>query len=469
MREDNIAMLNDTLSILETGYYLLNGDRIDLKLTRPQMEEVQVYLPDRVYEISQSRDFDHTHVSDRCEYNCVREDSYTHARKLTDRYADAPGSQKPVLVLNLANPVNPGGGVLKGSRAQEEDLCRKSSLFLSLTSDAASAYYRYNKSLKTYMGSHAVMIHPQVEIIKDENGELLPESVIVAVMTCAAPALHHGKEGMTEKQYEQMIYDRIAGMLKVAAYLGYDKLVLGAFGCGAFLNDARVVSGLFYKALKEFDYDGMKDHDMFRQIDFAVLDHSYDQHNFNAFSRYFNHFYEIDESPEGKPAEQLQIGPNSYDAVFFHKTDEPFGFLSNWYPSTFLIDGIRYTSAEQYIMYQKCKLLGDDASAQAILDNDDVAAQQAIGRNAKGYINAVWSGARQIIAFRGLMAKFSQNEDLKQQLLDTGNAYLVECARSDKVWACGRGLDDRRRSNADTWDGQNILGFALMEVRSRLK
>lgn len=55
-----------------------------------------------------------------------------------------------------------------------------------------------------------------------------------------------------------MVYGRITGMLKVAAHLGYEVLILGAFGCGAFLNDAHVVSDLFYKALKEFDYDGME-------------------------------------------------------------------------------------------------------------------------------------------------------------------------------------------------------------------
>jgi hypothetical protein len=108
------------------------------------------------------------------------------------------------------------------------------------------------------MGSDAVIIHPQVEIIKDENGELLEDTAIAAVMTCAAPMINYGLEGMTQQQYEAMVYKRITGMLKVAAYLGYRYLVLGAFGCGAFRNDARIVSDLFYRALKEFDYDGIE-------------------------------------------------------------------------------------------------------------------------------------------------------------------------------------------------------------------
>ncbi len=102
-------------------------------------------------------------------------------------------------LLNLANPWNPGGGVRHGARVQEEDLCRKSSLLLSLESRAAERYYQYNRSLNTYMGSDALMITPHVEIIKDENGELLDDTVVVSVLTCAAPMVTRGKEGMSEE------------------------------------------------------------------------------------------------------------------------------------------------------------------------------------------------------------------------------------------------------------------------------
>jgi ribA/ribD-fused uncharacterized protein len=66
------------------------------------------------------------------------------------------------------------------------------------------------------------------------------------------------------------------------------------------------------------------------------------------------------------------------------------------------------------------------------------------------------------------MAKFTQNEELKQKLLDTGDAYLVECAGSDKNWACGVRLNDEGRFDAENWTGGNILGFALMEVRETI-
>ncbi len=167
--------------------------------------------------------------------------------------------------------------------------------------------------------------------------------------------------------------------------------------------------------------------------------------------------------------EKLLINGQLHDAVFFHLPEEPDGYLSNWYPAAFVLDGITFTSTEQYIMYRKCLLFDDSVSASAILATDDPARHQAIGRNAAGFNGTVWDGVKQTIAFRGLMAKFSQNENLKKQLLHTGNAYLVECAFKDVIWACGIRLHEDERLDISKWRGQNILGFTLMEVREALK
>ena len=171
----------------------------------------------------------------------------------------------------------------------------------------------------------------------------------------------------------------------------------------------------------------------------------------------------------GKIPDKLKVSGQEVDAYFFHRPEEPHGYLSNWYTSPFDLDGMHFTSVEQYIMYRKCKIFGDEISAKAVLATEDTAAQQAIGRKAAGYIGSIWAGMRQMVVLRGLMAKFSQNEDLKQKLLDTGDAYLVECAGSDKIWACGIRLNDDKRFNAENWTGDNILGFALMEVREMLR
>ncbi len=321
-KQDNIAMLDDTLDILNKGYYRVGDKKVTLKLSRAQMEEAHVYLPLDVLEISEKKDFKHEHFPDRCAYGCENMDSFKMARKRMDQFSDHLSQEgtKPVLVLNLANPVNKGGGVRRGSKAQEEDLCRKSSLLVSLEGEQASAYYEYNRDLKdrtdTYMGSHAVMIHPQVEIIKDEAGNLLEDTVVVAVMTCAAPKITFGLEGLTQKEYEAMVYNRITGMLKVAAYEGYQYLVLGAFGCGAFDNDARIVSDLFYKAFKNFDYDGMKAKDMFRRIDFAVMSRHNDQYNFKEFYRNFSDFYrDEDQKEKERILENIKKTEGHLDAI----------------------------------------------------------------------------------------------------------------------------------------------------------
>ena len=306
MRQDNVKMLNDTLAIFERGNYRIGNKKVLLKLSAEEIEEAQVFLPGDIERLDDGGE-EAAEPAGNCTYACVNVDSFSLARKRNAQFIAGANHKKPVLVLNLANPVNPGGGVRRGAKAQEEDLCRKSSLLRSLEGPNASAYYEYNRSLHTFMGSNAVIISPQVEIIKDEEGNLLRDSVIVSVMTCAAPMLTYGMEGMTQKEYKTMVYRRITGMLKVAAYLGYEYLILGAFGCGAFHNDANIVSDLFYKAIKDFEFRGLKEKNLFRRIDFAVLDHSHKHYNFNEFSRNFNHFQREEDQAGDQPIEEREI------------------------------------------------------------------------------------------------------------------------------------------------------------------
>ena len=218
-RTPDIQKFEDTMQILKQGFYEKDGRKITLKLTAGKMEEIQVYLPDDVKEICNNTEFKTAATeSESCIHSCENIDSYALARKRVSE-----GISK-VLVLILASPVHPGGGVRRGARAQEEDLCRKSSLLQSLESKAASKYYEYNKRLHSFMGSDALMLTPSVEIIKDENGALLDDSIVVSVLTCAAPKVSGGKEGMSETAYRQLVYNRIVGMLKSAAFLGYRHL-----------------------------------------------------------------------------------------------------------------------------------------------------------------------------------------------------------------------------------------------------
>ena len=291
----NKEMFEDTMSILRRGSYEVNGKKVTLKLSQKEMEDCIVLLPEQVKECMESSKISRgtvPFVLGRNGVDCENSDSYAAARAV---------KAENVLVLNFANAIHPGGGVLNGATAQEEDLCRKSSLYCSLSSNEAKKYYRYNYNLHTEMGSDAMILTPKVEIIKDETGNLLEETSVVAVLTCAAPNVAGGYEGKSEEEYRKMVYDRIVGILKCAAYYGYERLILGAWGCGAFDNDPAVISDLFYQALKELDYNGVNSNSLFRSIVFAVWDHSPDRKNLKEFYRNFggrNYWREEDHKAE---------------------------------------------------------------------------------------------------------------------------------------------------------------------------
>ena len=155
--------------------------------------------------------------------------------------------------------------------------------------------------------------------------------------------------------------------------------------------------------------------------------------------------------------------------ICFHNPDEENGYLSNWYHSDFSVNGIDYSSMEQFMMYKKAVCFSDDVVAEEILKTDDVAKIKDWGRCVSGYNDNIWNGVRQIIVYEGLMAKFSQNPKLKEQLQATGNAVLAECAVSDCIWGIGLSMHDPKRLDLNQWRGQNLLGYTLMMVKDRLK
>lgn len=156
------------------------------------------------------------------------------------------------------------------------------------------------------------------------------------------------------------------------------------------------------------------------------------------------------------------------EIICFHNPDEENAYLSNWYLSAFEVDGMRFSSMEQYMMYQKAMTFHDETVADKIMRESDFAKIKQYGREVSSYDDVVWNGIRQIVVYRGLLAKFSQNEELKQKLKKTGDAILAECAVNDRVWATGISMKDERRFEMDKWKGENLLGFALMQVRQVL-
>ena len=91
-----------------------------------------------------------------------------------------------------------------------------------------------------------------------------------------------------------------------------------------------------------------------------------------------------------------------------------------------------------------------------------------VARMVSGYDDITWNGVRQIIVYEGLLAKFSQNEELRKMLKETGNTILAECAVKDRIWGIGLSLTDPNRFEKEKWKGQNLLGYSLMMVRDRL-
>lgn len=155
--------------------------------------------------------------------------------------------------------------------------------------------------------------------------------------------------------------------------------------------------------------------------------------------------------------------------VCFHNPEEENGFLSNWYHSDFAVNGVRFSSMEQFMMYQKAIYFHDAEKAQQILATDEVSLIKEYGRQVAGYRENIWNGIRQIVVYEGLMAKFSQNSVLCKKLLDTQDAILAECAVKDLIWGIGLSMRDKKRLEMEQWRGQNLLGYALMMVRNRLK
>lgn len=130
------------------------------------------------------------------------------------------------------------------------------------------------------------------------------------------------------------------------------------------------------------------------------------------------------------------------DIICFHNPDEENGYLSNWYLSEFTVDGITFSSMEQFMMYKKAVCFEDKDTADKILKTDDVAFIKELGRLVSNYEESRWSGIRQIVVYEGLKAKFSQNKSLKEQLKATQNSILAECAVRDKIWGIGLSMKD---------------------------
>lgn len=282
---NTIEVFEDTMTCIRNGGYPYAGQNIPFDYTMEEMQEAKVLLPD-VVRILMSKPPMKGKKRDG-NILCENIDSFSAARQLKEV---CQPSQKDVLVLNFASPIHPGGGVKKGARAQEEDLCRMSTLYVSLSGEKAASFYKHNRMVDDSKGSTSMIFSDNVEVFKDETYDYLPAPVRVSVLTCAAPVYRtHNVANpfLYEQKHYQTVYQRIVSMIVCCANFGYENLVLGAWGCGVFGNDAEKMAKLFDRALNGEVKGGHPLRYSFDNIYFAVLDRSKDQYNYNSFKKIF--------------------------------------------------------------------------------------------------------------------------------------------------------------------------------------
>lgn len=207
--------------------------------------------------------------------SCLRDDPHAH-----------------VTVLNFASATNPGGGVTRGSSAQEEAICRYSTLYPALcTPHLRQAFYEFHRTRRDMRYTDACIYTPGITVIKTDTS--LPERMgrqdwrQVNVITCAAPnlrerpnnAMNPGQGSAIHlSDAELLTIHKARGqkILQIAAAHGTDILILGAFGCGAFRNPPRIVAQAYRELLDQFDGH-------LRRVEFAVYCPPHDSRNYEAF------------------------------------------------------------------------------------------------------------------------------------------------------------------------------------------
>ncbi|MCX4099195.1 NADAR family protein [Nocardia sp. alder85J] len=144
------------------------------------------------------------------------------------------------------------------------------------------------------------------------------------------------------------------------------------------------------------------------------------------------------------------------------------GCLSQWWPADFTVDGRVFRTAEHYMMWNKAMVFEDRAVAEQVLQAGHPHAAKALGRSIAGFDEARWEAVRYEIVVAGNIAKFGQHEELRRFLVNTGDRVLVEASPVDRIWGIGLAPDDPRAEDPATWQGLNLLGFALMDARVAL-
>ena len=230
-----------------------------------------------------------TGLGEDCLITVTKNKSFEAAMKIRKEHPDWK-----IAVLNFASATNPGGGVKTGSNAQEESLCRCSTLYPTLTQNWLwQEYYQKNRDAHDTLHTDACIYSPGVVICKTDDAwpERMEEKdwVTVDVISCAAPNLrkrpenyHNPEYGSASEISAEKLYalhnKRAEHILQIAVANHVDALILGAFGCGAFANDPYVVARAYKAVIAAYAQN-------FHKIEFAVYCRSNETENYDAFMR----------------------------------------------------------------------------------------------------------------------------------------------------------------------------------------
>ena len=277
-RDYRIQKAQETLQIIEQGFYKANEKRIDIaRLTRKSVDTAQLYSADtldclqpEIEQLIASRNYQTQIIVQNCT-------TIEAALRLTK-------TEGKIGCLNFASAKNPGGGFLNGAQAQEESLARSSALYPTLTKFQREMY-DYNRLLTTCLYSDYMIYSPDVVFFRNDAGELLPQPFLLDILTSPAVNVGAMKQNRPSElsQVEQTMLSRIDKILSVFVWQKVEKIILGAWGCGVFQNKPEDVAAYFAHYLTQKGKYGK----CFREVVFAVFDRSKNQENVRAFENVF--------------------------------------------------------------------------------------------------------------------------------------------------------------------------------------
>ena len=142
--------------------------------------------------------------------------------------------------------------------------------------------------------------------------------------------------------------------------------------------------------------------------------------------------------------------------------------FSQWYPSNFIIDNIKFTTSEHYMMWAKAILFKDFETAKEILKSETPDEARWLGRQVKNFQIDTWEQNCKKIVYDGNFAKFTQNPKLLQYLKDTLGTKIVEASPEDFIWGIGMDEEEAKKTPENEWKGTNWLGEILTQLRTNL-